>query len=75
MLPEPGFVSVEIYDLTGKKVRMLYHVFKKEGKYRLSWDGKNDDRQSVSSGIYFYKLNVLTKNGLFTQMRKLLLVR
>jgi len=75
VLPESGLVSLDIYSSVGQKVRTLFHGFNNGGAYQLSWNGRNDDYRSVSSGIYFYKLKVLTKNGSSTQTRKLLLVR
>jgi len=75
VLSEPGIMSLNIYNLAGRKVSTLYHGFKKEGTHQLRWDGNNDDHRSVSSGIYFYKLDVLTKKSSSTQARKLLLIR
>jgi len=72
---EPGDVSVEIYDLSGKKVCTLYHGFKKGGTYQLKWDGKNGENNQVSSGVYFCKLEMATESKLFSQTRKLLFIK
>jgi flagellar hook assembly protein FlgD len=44
---------------------------KLSGRYQVSWDGKNEEGNDVSSGIYFYVIK--TKD--FTQTKKMTLVR
>jgi hypothetical protein len=70
-LPQPAFVSLEVYNLMGQKVRTLISVPKAMGSYRVFWDGLDDEGNAVPSGIYFYRLNA----GHFRQVRKLALVR
>ena len=41
------------------------------GMHTVEWDGKNDDGDSLSSGVYFYQLR--TKN--FNKTMKMLLVK
>lgn len=54
-------VTIEIYDVTGKMVRILDLGSKNPGRYLENskaayWDGRNSSGELVSSGIYFYKL-------------------
>jgi len=44
----------------------------KKGKYDLIWSGKNGNNKSVSSGVYFYKLDV---NGKTKAVKKCLLLK
>jgi len=55
--------TIEIYNIKGKKVRTLHINSEKQGTNQVAWDGKNSDNKSVSSGIYFYKLNVNGKSS------------
>jgi len=50
-------ISVDIYNVKGQKVKSLYHGPGKKGRKVLSWDTKDNNGQSVVSGIYFYRLN------------------
>lgn len=46
------FVDISIYDQLGKKVKGVFHSTLEPGNHTLSWDGKNEEGQSVSSGVY-----------------------
>ena len=57
-LPEAQSVSLRIYDASGRLVRTLLHERPLESGYHdLSWDGSDDRKHPVGSGIYFYKLS------------------
>jgi parallel beta-helix repeat protein len=53
---QPAEVEIVIYNLLGQKVRTLVKERKYPGEHRVSWDGKDDEGNDLSSGIYFYKL-------------------
>lgn len=54
-LEKPGFVSLKIYDITGKAVADLINEYKNAGKYFIYF---NSSVNNLSSGLYFYKLKV-----------------
>ncbi len=47
--------KLEIYNLKGQKIKQ-YSIFNNQSS--ISWDGTDENDQPVSSGIYFYKLNI-----------------
>ena len=51
-------VSLEIYDLTGKKIRELINDIFKPGFYSINWDGTNQMGQKLPAGIYIYSLSI-----------------
>jgi hypothetical protein len=57
-VPEPIGLSVGVYDVAGRRVKVLFndHVF--DEVVNVWWDGKNEKGQVVSSGIYFIKAQV-----------------
>jgi len=69
-LRKSGKVILEIYNLLGQKVRTLVREHQSPGFYHLTWDGKNERGEKVSSGIYFYRLEM---NGAFQTKRMVLL--
>ncbi|RMF59578.1 MAG: T9SS C-terminal target domain-containing protein [Calditrichaeota bacterium] len=64
-------VKLEIYDVTGKKVKTLLNKEMSPGSYSVRWDGVNKQGLPVSSGIYFYRLKA---NG-FQAIRKMVLLK
>ena len=56
-LPEPGMVSLAVYNLAGQRVRTLVagHMF--AGSQHVVWDGKDDNGDPVSSGVYLSRLS------------------
>ena len=52
-------------------MRHLVNEYLLRGVHTIRWDGKNDDGDSLSSGVYFYQLR--TKN--FNKTMKMLLVK
>jgi len=71
VLPKSGPVSIEIFNILGQKVRMLVDQHMKAGYKLVDWDGKDDNGNDVSSGIYFYRLQA----GDFCQTKKMVLLR
>ncbi|MEA3432264.1 MAG: metallophosphoesterase [candidate division WOR-3 bacterium] len=75
-LPKAGHISVEVYNLTGQRVRRLVDSDKDAGCYYTFWDGKDKDGVKVNSGIYFCRISANTGgNGSFIQTKKMLLIQ
>lgn len=55
-LARPGRTSLKIYNLKGQLLITLCDLHLEPGRYRYTWDGKDSNRQRVSSGVYFYRL-------------------
>lgn len=68
---EPGNVIIKIYDILGREVRTLVNAIQGNGVYRIEWNGENELGNSVSSGIYFYRIET---EG-FVDTRKMMLMR
>ena len=51
-LLEPSPSEVNIYDLTGGRVRRLNAAEVQNGRIQLQWDGRGDDDRLVPPGIY-----------------------
>ncbi len=58
-LSEPAQVSLRVYSLSGKLVRVLESsVQRQAGHFEMYWNGKDETGRSVASGIYTYLLDV-----------------
>jgi hypothetical protein len=64
-------VSLKIYNILGQRVRTLANEHQSRGFKKIIWDGKNENGETVSSGLYFYKIEA----GNFVQSKKMLLLK
>jgi hypothetical protein len=63
-------IDLNIYDTNGGLVKSLINgESRDEGSYIVQWDGTNDKGNSLSSGVYFYKLKV----GNFIETKSMIL--
>ncbi|MBN1302406.1 MAG: DUF3160 domain-containing protein [Melioribacteraceae bacterium] len=51
-------VKLSVYDISGELIKELVNNVLPSGNYLTEWDGTNTAGLKVSSGIYFYSLNV-----------------
>jgi len=49
-------LALVIYNVLGQRVRSLRDGETSPGEYSLPWDGRDDDKQPVASGVYFARL-------------------
>jgi len=69
-LENESAVELSIFNIKGQKIKTLVKEEKTMGHHSVVWDGKDDSNNSVSSGIYMYKLRTDRKE---TTKRMLLL--
>ncbi len=73
-LAKPSEVTLHIYTVNGRLVRVLVLGHQSAGRYQSRsraayWDGRNSLGETVASGVYFYTLTA----GDFTATRKMLI--
>ena len=70
-LPSAQNISMVVVDIRGRVVRSLISGEERFGFQSIVWDGKNDDGDVVSSGVYFYQI----RSSSFTEAGKLVFLR
>jgi hypothetical protein len=68
---EKAHVSIKIYDVAGRLVRVLVDDVRDAGPHSVQWRGRNDRGSLVSSGIYFARM----ESGDFRKVRKIVLLQ
>lgn len=68
-LPKRCDVRIEVFDLSGHKVRTLVCEEQSAGYKSVVWDGTDDSGTPVASGVYLYRI----KAGSFSDTKRLLL--
>ena len=69
-LSEDSFVSVDVYNTKGQKIKSLLSEMRNAGLQSVNWNGTDDSGKKVGSGIYLYKL--INKNKSYSQKMILL---
>lgn len=70
-LSRAAHVKIDVFNIVGQRVRTLVDEEMEAGRYVADWDGKDEQGHSVSSGIYFYRMQAAG----FSDMKKMLLVK
>ena len=63
-LPQPSAVRAALYDVSGRLVRVLADEPLTAGKHQRTWDRRDGAGRSVSSGVYFLRLEAGTHRSL-----------
>ncbi len=64
-------VKLTVYNMMGAEVKSLVSEGQKAGKYSVTWNATNNAGVKVTSGVYFYKLEV----GSNIAVKKMLLLK
>ena len=68
-LPREGVVTLKVYNVLGQEVATLLNNEKQdEGEFEVEFNAS-----TLSSGVYFYRMNV--NNGEFVSVKKLMLLK
>ncbi len=70
-LERQQYVSLEIVNIKGQKVTILYSGILDRGKHEYIWNGENNNGVKTSSGVYFIKMKT-SKN---TFVRKCIMLK
>jgi hypothetical protein len=70
-LKQSGFVTLQVFDITGKIVTTLEQSEKPAGFYRIKWDRLSTTNHVVPNGIYLYKLVLVSKNKVIKDVKKI----
>src|SRR3989339_1551618 len=68
-------VKLSIYDALGRLVKELLNDQLSEGHHNIEWNSTNSSGASVGSGVYIYKITVRAENKLFSQSKKMILIK
>jgi uncharacterized repeat protein (TIGR01451 family) len=71
-LAENANVSLRVFDTRGRLVRtLLSNEAMAVGNHSVTWNGTDDSRNPVASGVYFYEM----RGGKYTSVKKMILLK
>ena len=71
-VPPAPSVRVEVFEVSGRRVRTLLDQARAAGEHRVTWDGRTDAGGAAATGSYFVRLDV---PGHSPVVKRLLLLR
>jgi len=70
-LAKPSAVRIDIYDVTGRRVRQLENTHFEAGTFERIWLGSDDSGRSLSSGVYYVRMTTESR----VDTRKVMLLK
>ncbi len=72
-LKDQSFVRLKIYNVLGQEIETLVSDVRDKGNYTVAFNTKN---RNLSSGIYYYKLEVYKNNlQIFSSIKRMMLIK
>lgn len=70
-IPENSYISLDVYDILGRKVTSAINENLESGSYKYIFDGSE-----LSSGIYYYALTAIARDGnTYTSTKSMVLIK
>lgn len=70
-LKQGGTVELAVFDVAGNRIRTLVSGARPSGPNTVLWDGRDNSGRTVSSGVYFYRIEA----GQFTATKRMVLLK
>ena len=70
-LAQSANVRLEVFDLSGRRVRTIVSGMQSAGRHDVQWDGTSDDGTALRAGVYL----VSVRGGGFSATRRAMLLR
>ena len=70
-ISKTAYTTIKIYNTLGKEIATLINEYLPSGEKEISWDGKDNNGNIVSSGVYFIQMTA----GSYRQTMKAVLLK
>ena len=70
-LKDSGPVRVDIYNMSGQRVKTLINGDLPAGNHSIVWNGTDSSSRGVASGVYFFKMQA----GKYTSTKKMIMMK
>jgi len=70
-LPNAGQAKIEIFNVLGRSIAVIFEGQAQAGENRVVWDGRDAYGSITASGVYFYRLTADN----YTETRKMMLLK
>ncbi len=74
-IPAAANITLDIFDMHGRKVRILVDDWQTRGSHLAYWNGTDQTGNAAASGSYLYQITVNDGSNIYKQAHKLILVK
>jgi hypothetical protein len=74
LLPQAAHVDLSIYNVQGQCIQTLVNAYQTGGTYSVQWNGRVNGT-AAASGVYFARLNTEGRQGVQSQVQRMLLIK
>jgi len=67
--------EIKIYTTSGRLIRRLRYLPAKAGYNEVKWDGRDEEGNPASNGVYFYRVMVLSGGRRISKTGKMIVWR
>ncbi len=67
----PANVNIEVFNSKGQLVKSLVNKHQNAGDFRITWEGKDNNNKTCTSGVYFIKMNADN----YSSIKKVMLIK
>ncbi|MBC8314231.1 MAG: T9SS type A sorting domain-containing protein, partial [Bacteroidetes bacterium] len=68
---QPEHVTIDVFDVRGKRVMSLVDAFMQAGNHAITWDGVDQSGRKVPGGIYIYTMRTMNN----VQSKRMVLIQ
>ncbi len=74
-IPKAGFVNITIFNVLGQTIKTIVSESQSSGLHNINWNGEDNSGKTVSTGLYFYKITIISNSVKFSSTKKMLFLR
>lgn len=74
-LAQSAQVELAIFNLAGQRIKTLVNETQQQGSCKITWDGADESGLAVAGGVYFYHFRADDGQSIFSETRKMVLLK
>ncbi|MFA9389645.1 MAG: cellulase family glycosylhydrolase [Prolixibacteraceae bacterium] len=73
-LKDDAKVTLTVYDMMGREIKSLVNTLQPQGSYKVEFNADSGNDTCLPAGIYYYKINMVSEDQIFTETKKMMLL-
>jgi hypothetical protein len=74
-LAQSARIELAVFNLSGQRIKTLVNGTQQQGSCKITWDGADEAGLAVAGGVYFYHFRADDGQSIFSETRKMVLLK